>query len=334
MTIPAKFQSDVDALPPVLRALLDAELAAGNEIDEIGHSFPAPPIGAAIKLKKRISTRSPGPGDGLRYRAVNGSLYSSEYTDESRRYFLLEPPLPPPEPIDMDAIRRAHNASSGLPTPQRPEASSVRPAAPKTLVERFKASMAMDYDKWHDGTGYDLELLAEANPREKAEIEKILLQSPADGWRDVEALAALDTPAARQALKTAATKGSLETRLAVLRDAPHVIPEEQRTATILKGIKDAEPFGGLSAILGLIEDHHPAPVIEEMLRQTLRGGTNNGVHYAAMLFWIHGKAAAPFDWDHRPFFLKFSGTTGTERRQAFVELCEKIGVDPTPYLKG
>ena len=42
---------EVDAFPPLLRALLDEELAAGNEISEIGHSFPAPPAGAYIRLK-------------------------------------------------------------------------------------------------------------------------------------------------------------------------------------------------------------------------------------------------------------------------------------------
>jgi hypothetical protein len=40
--IPAKFLKDADALPPALRALLEAELAAENTIVEVGSSLPAP----------------------------------------------------------------------------------------------------------------------------------------------------------------------------------------------------------------------------------------------------------------------------------------------------
>ncbi len=36
------------------------------------------------------------------------------------------------------------------------------------LVRRFRESMAIDYYKWHDGIGYDITLIAEASPRERA----------------------------------------------------------------------------------------------------------------------------------------------------------------------
>ena len=37
---------------------------------------------------------------------------------------------------------------------------------PDSAVRRFERSMVMDYEKWHDGTGYDLEALKEATPDE------------------------------------------------------------------------------------------------------------------------------------------------------------------------
>ncbi len=46
MNIAEHFRKDIESFPLVLRALLDAELSAGNEIVEVGHSFPAPPVGA------------------------------------------------------------------------------------------------------------------------------------------------------------------------------------------------------------------------------------------------------------------------------------------------
>ena len=69
-----------------------------------------------------------------------------------------------------------------------------------SALERFAASMAIGYDEWHDGIGYDLTALAEASQAERGAIESLLLPRAEQDWRDVEALAALDTPAARVAL--------------------------------------------------------------------------------------------------------------------------------------
>ena len=65
MKNPAPFAKDIAALPPILRALLDAELAAGNTIVEVGHSFPAPPVGAYFKLARPVTTRVRASGDGV-----------------------------------------------------------------------------------------------------------------------------------------------------------------------------------------------------------------------------------------------------------------------------
>src|ERR1051326_4822 len=109
MPLPPEFEQDANQLPPPLRALLEAELAAGNEIVEVGHSFPAPPAGAYFKLAKPIATRPRQSGDGLKFREYNSPPYSGSLTDERGFYFLLESPLPPPEEPAMDAIRIAHN---------------------------------------------------------------------------------------------------------------------------------------------------------------------------------------------------------------------------------
>jgi hypothetical protein len=54
---------------------------------------------------------------------------------------------------------------------------------------------------------------------------------------------------------------------------------------------------------------------------------------AALLFYLHGKAKEPFDWDHRPFFLRFTATDRSEREAVFRELCEAVGVDPRKYVE-
>jgi hypothetical protein len=107
MSLNAEQQRELARFPPALRAMMEAELAAGNTIVEVGHSFPAPPAGAYLKLSRKVSTRPRLSGSGLDFYERNSSAYSGEFTDANRFYFVLEPPNPPPSEPDMDAIRRA-----------------------------------------------------------------------------------------------------------------------------------------------------------------------------------------------------------------------------------
>lgn len=107
MNLAPEHQKDFEAAPAALRKLIAAELAAGNSIEEVGHSHPAPPAGAYFKFAKKISTRPRASGDGLNFYERNSSIYSGEFTDAKRFYFVLEPPNPPPPEPDMDAIRKA-----------------------------------------------------------------------------------------------------------------------------------------------------------------------------------------------------------------------------------
>lgn len=108
MNLTPEQQRELAKFPPVLRALIEAELAAGNTIEEIGHSHPAPPVGAYFKLTNKVSTRPRTSGGGIDFYDRNSSIYSGEFTDAKRFFFILEPPNPPPPEPDMDAIRKAH----------------------------------------------------------------------------------------------------------------------------------------------------------------------------------------------------------------------------------
>jgi hypothetical protein len=221
MTLPEPVRKEVAAMPPVLRALLEAELAAGNRIEEVGHSFPAPPVGAYFKLAKPLLTRARASGDGIDYRPRNCSLYSGEITDAQRFFFLLEPPAPPPPEPNMDEIRALHTPKQEIPA-HRPDATG--------LITRFRKSMVIDYEKGHDGIGYDLALIKSASAEERAAIEQILLARSDQDWRDIEALAALDTPAAQEALKNALRSPKQEIRVAVMSYAPDLLPARSACA--------------------------------------------------------------------------------------------------------
>jgi hypothetical protein len=321
VSIPEQFRKEVEAFPPVLSALLEAEVAAGNEIVEVGHSFPAPPAGAYARLARPLITRERRSGDGIDYYDRNTSIYSGEITDAKRFYFLLEPPRPPgPEP-DMNAIRARASGS----------AAEGEPPAP--LVDRFRSSMIIDYEKWHDGVGYDVELLRSATPQELVEIEDLLVNRPVADWRDVEALAALDSPRARALLRKTLKSGTRELRVAVTDHAPHLVSEDERTATLVAALEGAEIYGGLTQALLQVEEFHPPKVIEALLRGALARSGDTAVHLAAMLMYVHGKAESSFDWEQRPFFLLFNTDDRAEREAAFRELCEKIGVEADRYLR-
>lgn len=324
MSLTPDDKKELEQFPAVLRALLDDELAAGNEIHELSHGFPAPPRGAYIRLRKRVTTRPAASGNGLSYRDFNSSIYSGEYTDAERVYFVIEPPGPPPEPPDMDEIRRRANQSSApaVAAPSRIEAST--PKVDKSLVDTFRDSMVMDYEKWHDGVGYDLDLLERATSEERNQIETILLQRGVSDWRDVEALAALKTERSDAALRRALKSSSSEIRTAVLSHAPRLLTDAEKTETLVRTLKNATVFGGLAQALMEVETFHPPAVIETLFEQTLTASGDVAVHYAAMLFFLHGKAKEPFDWDHRPFFLRFNTNDRKERRAVYDELCAKL----------
>jgi hypothetical protein len=354
MKIPAEFAKEVARFPDALRGLIEAELEAGNEITELAGGFPAPPVGAYVKLSKPVTTRPRESAGDVDFFDRNGSDYSGEFTDAKRHFFVLEPPHPPePEP-DMDAIRAALKARqtdaltemrSRTPSaPKRRKKSSVAAAEavsespaprkePETAVDRFRESMVMDFEKWHDGIGYDLAILKTASPDELVEIENVLVSRGIRDWRDVEALAALDSPRARVLLKAALKSSNPEISTAVINHAPGLVSEDERTSSLVAALEVAESFGGLAQTLLEVEEFHPSAVIEALLRGVLARGDGVPVHFAAMLMFLHGKAESAFDWAHRPFFLKFHTEDRAERESLFRELCEKIGVKPGKFLR-
>lgn len=103
-------------LSPELRGFLEAQLAAGNAIQWVGGSYPAPPVGASIMLAGQLAPDSTLP-EGLRRRDHNSSLYATDITDQQGHYFILTPPVPPPELPSMDEIRARINPTYAPPLP-------------------------------------------------------------------------------------------------------------------------------------------------------------------------------------------------------------------------
>jgi hypothetical protein len=328
--VPAAFLA---AFPASLRALIDAELAAGNTIVEHGSSFPAPPAGGYILLARLVSTRPREDAADVRFYERDTPQYSGEWHDERRFWFVLEPPLPPPAAPDMDAIRRAAGTPAA-PVPHAPPGPTGEPAnerwlrRPSSLVDRFAASMSIDYGKWRDGIGYDVGLIEHADDSERAAIEATLAGRGVRDWRDVEALAALGTPRALAVLRAVAAGENAELRGAVLRYAPALFDDIARTDHIVHALRTAVFFGGLTQALDEAAGHHPPAVIHELFRGALHREGEVAPSFAALLLHLFGVAETRYAWDERPFVLRFNTADPAARATAFRELCARVGVEP------
>lgn len=199
------------------------------------------------------------------------------------------------------------------------------------LVRQFEQSRNLDYDKWREGASYDLEAIDAAAPAQRHRIEELLLAHGISGWRDVEALARLNSPRAQEALVAALDTGNAEVRLAVKRFAPQLVSPDRRLDSLLRALETAEFYHGLSQALDEVQDFHPPEVIAALLRGARHRDGEVACHFAAMLFYLHQLASEPFDWAHRPFFLRFNTEVRAEREAAFTELCTRLGVDPRAY---
>lgn len=337
--IPQQFRAEADRLPTALRALLDAELAAGNEIVEVASCFPAPPAGVYFMLAHPVSTRPRASSDEVAFYHRNSSQYAGEFHDERRFFFILEAPLPPPPEPDMDAIRaslalgaRVSDAElrGATRAEDRPGSADREPARSPSL-KRFLDSMALDYEKWREGTSYDLDAIDSATPDERASIESTLIAHATRGWREIEALARLGSERAMEAMREAMRRGDAEVRAAVVRYAPELVDEVTRTDSLVRGLREATFFHGLSEMLDQASTFHPPAVVDTLFSEALHGAGDKAVHLAALLFHIHGLTDQRFDWSHRPFFLRFNTADRAERRAAFDELCQRVGVDAARY---
>ena len=168
--------------------------------------------------------------------------------------------------------------------------------------------MVIDYAKWREGEGYDLESMRELSQVELKEVETLLVDRlRRDGdWRDVEALAAIDSDSAKAAVISARNHQITNVRNYAVRLGP--ISE----AEVIRAIESAKAMDGLDAAIRMTEGCNTSVVRRAVLDMARSGDSTVRVHMAAMLYFLMGKADVAFDWEQRPYFLEF----GVEDNQA------------------
>jgi hypothetical protein len=192
---------------------------------------------------------------------------------------------------------------------------------------RFVASTRLDHDRWRDGVGYDLKALEEIAVAERAQALEMLTGREIT-WREVEALAVMDLPAAREAVDAASKHYlSFDTRLA----AAAVMHRQGRLPEIesflcreLRNIW--KPTDGLERALGMAREH-PTGAVKQALLYASYNGTECAPHCAAMLCYLCNVTDDPFDWNLRPVFLKLGlHNNYYERKEGFEKLCALVNM--------
>ena len=189
--------------------------------------------------------------------------------------------------------------------------------------QRFLDSMVMNFDMWHDGYGYDLELLEQLGDEERSSVEALLIRnlSEAGDWRDVEALVALGTPSARKAVEEARHHRKAKVRNYAIRVLLHD-PDPELEAELEELVIQAVAQGYYD-----MAEHLPTQRVKQALLDFAREGerTTRGLA-AAMLLYLCGQAPEPYDWSQRPFFLRFAEGGPEAIRAAWEELRQRVGL--------
>ena len=192
----------------------------------------------------------------------------------------------------------------------------------------FLDSMTLNFERWHDGIGYDLEALAQLDSRERSSIEKLLIQNLSEqgDWRDVEALAALNTPAAREAVDKARFHKKTKVRNYALRTIIHSRDPGKTNRELDAELEEQVIQAVMHGNYEIAECMPTLRVRKALLDSVLVVDREIRVSAAAFLLYICGQTSEPFDWDQRPFFLRFGQESGGKLKQAWQELRRRAGL--------
>jgi hypothetical protein len=196
--------------------------------------------------------------------------------------------------------------------------------------------MNMTLEKWREGIGFDLGAVKDVTDSERNLLVKALAErlKETGDWREIEALGTIGTPEAKEVIRNAVGHGSPEIRLYAAKQLAEMDEPAHLENAIVEALRKTRLFGGFSRALDLAAEH-PSPRIQEtLLDLSLNGDDEQRIHCAALALYLGGKAEEAFDWNHRPFFLRFVDDDRRVQIQAYMELCRRLGVTPRMSTDG
>jgi len=197
--------------------------------------------------------------------------------------------------------------------------------------ETFQSSMHLSYSQMHDGDGYDLGSLAKIDVQEYPKASTLLgdrLQSSSADWRDVEALAVLaglGDQDARAKLRAAVDHPDNKIRLRVTRELAQLGEDVDSEKPIIEALAHGRMDSAFSNAIDTAPEHNTERVRQAVLNCALEGAEPEArVNAAALALFLAGLTDDPFDWDHRPFFLRFGSDDPKEVAAAHADLLGQI----------
>ena len=203
---------------------------------------------------------------------------------------------------------------------------------PSKAYQLFLDSMIMNFDRWHDGTSYDLDALGQLESKERATIEKLLIENLKQGgdWRDVNALVALGTDSARKAVDNARFHNKTKVRDYALKIILNTLNAKARTKKDITELEAQVIQAVKRGNYEIAENMPTMPVKKALLDSILSVEYNSEIRVSAVAFLLYlcGQAPEPFDWTQRPFFLLFSSSKKDPKmlQQAWEHLRKRTGL--------
>ena len=196
-------------------------------------------------------------------------------------------------------------------------------------LKKFSESMKIGYMEWHDGVSYDLKSLKEISGDELKQVESLLISRIERDWRDVEALAEIDSDEALLALKGAINSKNLEVRVRAAEKLSQkgVLNSLEAEMFLVKTIP-VIPFYGQKFIIQLASQYPTQAVKRTLLWSTLYGNDDIRHYAAALIYQLYGITTSSFDLNYRTFFFRFRDKNLSNRKLAYEELCKTIQVNP------
>ena len=198
-------------------------------------------------------------------------------------------------------------------------------------MRRFLQSMNIGYIEWHDGIGYDLAALKELQGAEREQVEGILIAHKDRDWRDVEALAALGTPRAIQALHNCLESVNKDARLFAVRYLKEMNIADRVEEIVTETLPQTRIGYGMTYALALAKDYPTNRIREKLLWCALHGNDDIRIHCAAMALYLYGAAPVEFDREQEIIF-EFREKEEASRLTAFRVLCDIVGVEAERFL--
>jgi hypothetical protein len=193
---------------------------------------------------------------------------------------------------------------------------------------RFLSSMVPVWEQWREDQTYDVSAIAEMTAGERKQLVPLLTGRDVT-WREVEALAAINSPAARAAIEAASKHHlSIDTRLA----AAEVLHRQKRMADLdaflARQIRNLDrPENGLKRAL-LLAERHPSEVVKQALLWASYNSTECAPHCARLLLSLAGVGKEPFD-EAVQQMLRTLGLHNSyfDRKAAFEEMCRLVRME-------